>query len=39
VFYLIESLLGLVLVWLLPGSVPAAAQDGGARDVAGKMAG
>jgi hypothetical protein len=38
-FYLIESLLGLVLVWLLPGSVPAAAQDGDARDVAGKVAG
>lgn len=37
-FYLIESLLGLVLVWLLPGNVEAAAEKG-ARDVAGKMAG
>ncbi|MFT4064214.1 DUF4149 domain-containing protein [Paraburkholderia sp.] len=38
-FYLIESLLGLALVWLLPARVGAAAEEEGARGVARKMAG
>ncbi|MGF6303615.1 putative membrane protein [Paraburkholderia sp. WC7.3g] len=38
-FYLIESLLGLALVWLLPSRVGVAADEEGARDVARKVAG
>jgi hypothetical protein len=38
-FYLIESLLGVVLVWLLPGNVDPATKQGGSRDVVQKLAG
>ncbi|HEX3379985.1 MAG TPA: DUF4149 domain-containing protein [Paraburkholderia sp.] len=38
-FYLIESLLGLALVWLLPARVGVVAEEEGARGVARKMAG
>ncbi|MGF6263178.1 glucan phosphoethanolaminetransferase (alkaline phosphatase superfamily) [Paraburkholderia youngii] len=38
-FYLIESLLGAALVWLLPVHVGTAADEEGARGVAGKVAG
>ena len=38
-FYLIESLLGLALVWLLPARVGVVAEEEGARGVAGKVAG
>ena len=38
-FYLIESLLGLALVWLLPARVGAAAEEEGAGGVARKVAG
>ncbi|OLL30326.1 hypothetical protein BTH42_17825 [Burkholderia sp. SRS-W-2-2016] len=38
-FYLIQSLLGLALVWLLPARVGAAAEEEGARRVAGKAVG
>ncbi|MDH6150752.1 glucan phosphoethanolaminetransferase (alkaline phosphatase superfamily) [Paraburkholderia sp. Clong3] len=38
-FYLIESLLGVALVWLLPAPVGAAAEEEGARGVTGKVAG
>ncbi|WP_206002185.1 DUF4149 domain-containing protein [Paraburkholderia antibiotica] len=39
VFYLIESVLGLALVWLLPTRVGVAAEQEGAGRVAGKVAG
>jgi Domain of unknown function (DUF4149) len=39
VFYLIESLLGVALVWKLPASVGAAAEQGAPRSAAGKVAG
>ena len=40
VFYLIESLLGIVLVWKLPvGTGAGAAQQGARDDVSGKVAG
>ncbi|WP_233831388.1 DUF4149 domain-containing protein [Paraburkholderia sp. ZP32-5] len=32
-FYLIESLLGLALVWLLPGNVDVTAEEGSARKI------
>jgi hypothetical protein len=38
-FYLIESLLGLALVWLLPARVGVTAAEEGARGVAGKVVG
>ncbi|NYH13245.1 DUF4149 domain-containing protein [Paraburkholderia bryophila] len=39
-FYLIESLLGVALVWKLPaGAGMVAAEQGAARDTAGKVAG
>ncbi|MGF6738533.1 putative membrane protein [Paraburkholderia atlantica] len=38
-FYLIESLLGVALVWLLPAHVGTAANEEGARAVTGKVAG
>ena len=38
-FYLIESLLGLALVWLLPARVGVVAEEEDARGVAGKVAG
>ncbi|MGF6608748.1 glucan phosphoethanolaminetransferase (alkaline phosphatase superfamily) [Paraburkholderia sp. WSM4175] len=38
-FYLIESLLGVALVWLLPAPVGAAAEEEGARGATGKVAG
>ncbi|WP_174543223.1 DUF4149 domain-containing protein [Paraburkholderia monticola] len=38
-FYLVESLLGLALVWLLPARVDAVAEEEGARGVAGKVVG
>jgi hypothetical protein len=39
VFYLIESLLGVALVWKLPASVGEAAEQGASRSAAGKVAG
>ncbi|WP_085481170.1 DUF4149 domain-containing protein [Paraburkholderia susongensis] len=38
-FYLVESLLGLALVWLLPVGAGAVAAEEGARGVVGKVAG
>jgi hypothetical protein len=38
-FYLIESLLGLGLVWMLPAGSDVAATERRARGAAGKMAG
>jgi Domain of unknown function (DUF4149) len=38
-FYLVESLLGLALVWLLPARVGVVAEEEGARGVAGKVVG
>jgi hypothetical protein len=39
VFYLIESLLGVALVWKLPASIGTATTEQGARGAAGKVAG
>ena len=38
-FYLIESLLGLALVWMLPAGVGAVAAEQGVRSAAGKVTG
>lgn len=39
VFYLIESLLGIALVWKLPAGIGAATTEQGARGAAGKVTG
>jgi hypothetical protein len=39
VFYLVESLLGIALVWKLPASIGAATTEQGARGAAGKVTG